>query len=158
MKSYKILNIKEFTTALFAGEAFDSFLLAEADFLTDTTIHIDGRINKAYFDEQPEEEYTSWSQKKSLAFQIIKGKRLPISFKIVFCLSAKNIVSTTTASQTGINPSDVENYYININYKSGNLNLTSGMSMRTFSMDKSLPEYWDKTAEKFLKMNKIDFE
>ena len=86
MKSFVIKDQRAFTSQLFTGSLFDGFLLCEADFKTSMTIHIDGSLCKDYYDEAdeiPEEKYNTWKNTKGICFQIIKGKKLPVFFKVV---------------------------------------------------------------------------
>ncbi|MCR4927122.1 MAG: DUF5721 family protein [Lachnospiraceae bacterium] len=160
MHSFLIHDIKSFTAALFTGELFDRFLLSEADIITDVSLHVDGRINLSYFDDPSliTDGHVTWGEKKPLFYSVIKGKHLPLSFKIVLCLSEKNLKSTLAASGLNISEGAVDNLFMNIGYKSGTLTVTSGISIKTFTMDKSLPEYWDGITEKFLKMNGFSYE
>ena len=82
MIGLNILDIKDFTEKLFKEETFDNFLVTEADFATSFSVSVDGRI------AEPEEEddFITWRTLRPLAFQIIKGKQLPRSFKIVLKL------------------------------------------------------------------------
>ena len=160
MHSFSILDIKSFTASLFTGELFDRFLLSEADFMTDVSLHLDGRINSSYYDDPAliTESHVTWGEKRPLFYSVIKGKHLPLSFKIVLCLSEKNLNSTLAASGLNISEGAVDNFFMNISYKGGALTVTSGISIKTVTMDKSLPEYWDGITEKFLKMNGFSYE
>ncbi len=161
MRSFTIKDQKAFTTLLFTGTAFDSFLLCEADFKTSQTIHIDGRICREYYDdadEIPEDAFGTWSHSKPICFQVIKGKRLPVYFKLVLCLSAENLRKTVAASGLSLNTDDIEGMYLNIHYKDGIIFCTSGISLTTFSMDRELPEYWDKLVGRFFDQNGITYE
>lgn len=161
MHSFLVKDLKAFTAGLFAGDLFDTFLLVEADFVTNTVFHMDGEIQKNYYDSEdllPADRFVTWAEKKPLAYQIIKGKRLPLSFKLVFRLSGQNLEKTLAASHTAYTPADVDGFYLNITYKNGKLTMTSGLSMTVFTMDKALQEYWDELAEKFLKQANISFE
>ncbi len=161
MRSFTIKDQKTFTSLLFTGSIFDSFLLCEADFKTCQTIHIDGSICKEYYDDKdeiPEDAYNTWHYSKPICFQIIKGKRLPVYFKLVLALSASNLEKTIAASGLNVNSSDVEGIYLNIHYKDGTLFCTSGISLTSFTMDRELPGYWDKLVAKFFDQNGISYE
>lgn len=161
MRSFTIKDQKNFTSLLFAGTAFDSFLLCEADFKTCQSIHIDGRVCREYYDEpseMPDDEFGTWHYSKPICYQIIKGKRLPVYFKLVMALSNKNLESTLAASGLNYAPGDVEGMYLNIHYKDGIIFCTSGISLNTFSMDRQLPDYWDDLVAKFFDQNGISYE
>jgi hypothetical protein len=48
--------------------------------------------------------------------------------------------------------------YLNVHYKDGILFCTSGISLRIFSMDRALPDYWDQLVARFFTQNGIDYE
>ena len=58
MISYKITDIKAFTSALFVKEVFDRFLVCEATIQTSNTFHIDGNLQLDYFNDVEKEEYS----------------------------------------------------------------------------------------------------
>ena len=93
MKSYKITELKSFMSKLLGSSAFDGFLLAEASISTYNTFVIDGHINKEFFtgdinDEGilPSYEFSMWQDMRSICFDLIKGKRTPVGFKLVLHL------------------------------------------------------------------------
>lgn len=161
MRSFTIKNQKDFTARLFTGTLFDSFLLCEADFKTCQTIHIDGRICRDYFDDPadiPPDTCCTWRDVRPTCFQIIKGKRLPVYFKLVLALSDDNLSKTLEASHIQLRPEDVEGMYLNIHYKDGILFCTSGISLKIFTLDRELPDYWDQLITRFFAQNGIVFE
>ena len=114
---------------------FDTFLLVEAYVRSDVSYTIDGRLNPSFFDTEELEEmtsktYTTWGAVRHHIFNVIKGNKLPLNFKIVLILSDANI-----------------NRIIEQNH----LNLT----MNIFSMDKTLANIWDANVSAFFKQNQI---
>lgn len=65
MTVFEIEDIKKFMSVLLKGEAFDRFLMVEAEIRTAITYRIDGTVNKSFIgDSEPEDgkmtrEYTS---------------------------------------------------------------------------------------------------
>ena len=89
MVALKIEEQKAFTAGLFIGEIFDKFLVREAEIVTYNQFTIDGKVRQGYFSEEELEEnrieeYSSWKTLKPVCYSLIKGKRLPESFRIVF--------------------------------------------------------------------------
>lgn len=161
MRSFTIKDQKSFTAQLFTGTLFDTFLLCEADFKTRQTVHIDGRICRDYFDNAsdiPADSYNTWRYVRPTCFQIIRGKRLPVYFKLILALSGDNLEKTLQASGISLRPEDVEGMYLNIHYKDGILFCTSGISLNIFSMDRELPDYWDRLITRFFDQNGITYE
>ncbi len=89
MVALKIEEQKAFTAGIFIGEIFDKFLVREAEIVTYNQFTIDGKVRQGYFSEEELEEnrieeYSSWKTLKPVCYSLIKGKRLPESFRIVF--------------------------------------------------------------------------
>ena len=156
MKAVTIENIKSFTTHLFARETFDGFLTAEASFSTSTDFTIDGHINRDYLSEEElllqdnREGIVSWKKIRPLCFEIIKGKKVPLRFKIVFMLSSGAVRRFLDRSELAFDPEQINALFLNVNFQEGKLICTTGTSLKTFTLDKSLENAWDTYAEKFL--------
>ena len=94
MLALKINDVKSFMNQLLIGDTFDSFSLVEASITTFSNFTIDGKIHKDFFDTDTvqnmnfnDSDYCPWKELKSYCFSIIRGKLLPIQFRIVFsCL------------------------------------------------------------------------
>lgn len=109
MVALKIEEQKAFTAGLFIGEIFDKFLVREAEIVTYNQFTIDGKVRQGYFSEEELEEnrieeYSSWKTLKPVCYSLIKGKRLPESFRIVFQMppSARDQGSWPGKSQESI--------------------------------------------------------
>lgn len=68
---------------LLKGTAFDDFCFRQGEISAFTHITIDGRRNKAYYDETQTEDWCSWAEIKPLVFQAVKGKKTPKSMKLI---------------------------------------------------------------------------
>lgn len=165
MTSLSILNIKEFMHTLLCTETFDSFLLSEGSITTYMTYLLDGHSNADFFSPEDEpfdivsqEAYIPFSLVRPACFDLIKGKRTPLSFKFVFLLSNENRKRTVTSIGSSFSPEDISGMYLNIKYQTGQLTCTTGISYRIFSMDKSLEQSWDDLVKSFLKKHQIVFE
>ncbi|MGN0435893.1 MAG: DUF5721 family protein, partial [Wujia sp.] len=94
MKSFEIEDVKEFMNELLVNEKYDSFYVYEARIKTALDYYINGRINRDFYDseEQAEiNEYVKWSDVKHTVYDLIKGKRLPICFKLILMFNRENI-------------------------------------------------------------------
>ena len=157
MKSIEIENVKQFTTQLFAGTAFDDFLAVEATFLTAATFTIDGHINPGFLDEEqlqfPEnqEGILHWKKLKAICFEIIKGKKVPQRFKIIFKMPKSKIEIFLRQSGLSVPTEQISGLFLNINYQGGKLYCTTGASLKIFTMDKSLENQWDEYMSNQLK-------
>ncbi len=153
MKSFEIEDIKGFMNELLLSEKYDSFYLYEIRLKTKLDYYISGRINKDFYDEEesPDElcDYIKWQEVKQIIFELIKGKRLPISIKAVLLFNRENITRLIEMNNLPVNPEDVNNLSLNIFYENRQLTVTTGTSIKIFSMDKTLDNMWDETIEKY---------
>lgn len=165
MIALKLTDIKTFMNKLLRSEVFDHFLLQEAVIIGASTVSIDGHINKDFFTEEELEEKglngqncLPFSMLRTNCFDLIKGKKVPSSFRFVFMLSPENLKKTLSAIGSSYTEKDISGIFINLRYQNSILTLTTGISYTIFSMDKSLDSQWDILVKKFLKQNGIEFE
>lgn len=165
MTALSILNVKEFMNILLRTDTFDSFLLSEGSITTYMTFLLDGHSHADFFSPEDEiypkitqEDYVPFSLVRPACFNLIKGKRTPSAFKFVFQLSRENLVRTLASASHSLAPEDISGLYLNLIYQNQQLTCTTGVSRRTFSMDKSLDHTWDELVKRFLKKHKIPFE
>lgn len=164
MISYKIENIKDFTAKLFCSEIFDSFCLSEALLTTFNTYHIDGHLKTAFFHdiretaEIPDREYSLWGENRPFCFDLIKGKRPPLQFKIVLLLSKPNLNRLLERQNISYSAEKISGLFFNISYQDGQLFCVTGTSLKEFSLDKTIEHTWDAFMEKFLLKHDISYE
>lgn len=163
MVSLKILDVKNFMTKILVHTVFDNFLLIDLDVATFNNFHISGFINKGFFTSEEKEqlgerEYSTWSEIKPIAFQLIKGNKTPLSFKFVFLLSKSNTEKILTKVVNNYSIEDIGGLFLNVKYENGTLSLITGTSIKKFTLDKSLENEWDSNMKKFLKHYEIEFE
>lgn len=157
MRSISIENIKSFTTHLFAKDTFDGFLVTEASFSTITNITIDGHINRDFMGEAelalPENQEGSvfWRKLRPLCYEIIKGQKVPLRFKIVFMMPSDYVQSFLESTGLHYRPDQVNGLFLNITFQEGKLSCATGTSLKEFTLDKSLEHAWDDQIEKLLK-------
>lgn len=153
MKSFDIEDIKSFMNELFQNEKYDSFYLYEIRLKTNLDYYISGKLNKDFYEEDDKPEamydYIVWADIKHTVYELIKGKRLPVSFKAVLMFNRENITRLIEMNNLPIRPEDVNNLSINIYFENSRLTVTAGSSVRVFTMDKTLEHLWDDTIEKY---------
>ena len=97
MISLKVVDVKKFTKAIFVDSVFDNFCVSQVNIDIFSKFSIDGRINKKWFDSSEEmeleDEYIKWKDMRKYAYDIIKGSKVPTSFKIVLLLSKENTIN-----------------------------------------------------------------
>ena len=159
MTAFQITDLRIYTKLLFTQDTFDAFWLSEATIQTSAALIIEGRIDPAFFadSDSPSEAseeaapvlppgqapYRTWGEVRPLCFEWIKGKSLPLHFRIVLR-----------------DPSRSEDAaFLNIRYERGQaLRLTTGYTAKEFTMDRSDEKLWDEEVVRFLTEHEIDLE
>lgn len=165
MIALKLPEIKDFMNKLLGTETFDHFLIREAAISGSCTWELDGSLHTDFYskEELAAQGLTGLSclpfgHVRTQCFDLIKGKRTPSYFKFVFLLSPANLARTLEQSRSSFLPEDITGMFINLKYQHGSLLLTTGLSYRIFSADKSLEQEWDSLVKRFLKKHEITFE
>lgn len=164
MTTYEINALKSLMNQLLAGDSFDIFLLEEATIRTALSYSIDGHINAEFYppEERGEDclpyEFQPWSEVKGLCFQLIKGKRTPLSFKFVLHLKPEHATSLLSRENCAADASLVKALVLTIKYDGIKAVITTGISYHTFVMNKEPDAVWDKAISRFLSKKEISFE
>lgn len=133
MLAFTIPDTRQFMSLLLKGTAFDDFCFRQGEISAFTHITIDGRRNKAYYDETQTEDWCSWAEIKPLVFQAVKGKKTPKSMKL--------ILSRPNAEITGyLNISAV---FWNLLFRENTLLCTLSVTSDIFSLDRSGQQQWE---------------
>ena len=163
MIALQIRHIKDFMNKLLIQDTFDRFLVSEASVTTFATFTVDGEFYPDFY--APEEaqglrasgrRQVLWKEIKPFCFSIIRGKRTPLSFKFVFQLPQEEVSLLTAKSSPDLSAEDAFGLYLNCQYNGETLTLTTGSSLRLFTMDKSLDQAWDKMLMEFLRLQDLD--
>lgn len=157
-------DIKKFMNCLLVKETFDNFLLEEATITTYNTFTVDGHIQSDFYSADelealPDKTLATWGMLKPHCFNLIKGSKLPLRFKIVLKASASYTEKLLNENPCGLSLKDIGGLYINIRYDSkrtlsgeetgaASLDCISMASLNIFSMDKTLEKAWDMMLEK----------
>lgn len=159
MIALKLTSRKVFMKQLLLSETFDHFLFIEGEITTFNRFSIDGYLQKEFFEDgESLSEFAPWKQVREFCFSIIRGKRTPLNFKLIFSLSPEDIAKLISQNQLNFSPEDVQGLYLNIRFDGQELQCVTGTSLKTFSMDKSLEQIWDKMVQKFFTQKEIAFE
>ena len=97
-----------------------------------------------------------WSEIRPFCLSVIRGKRTPLSFKFIFQLPTEEVALLTAKSSPDLSADDVFGLYLNCQYNGETLTLTTGSSLRLFTMDKSLDMAWDQMLLEFLRLQDLD--
>ena len=162
MIAVQIKNIKNFMKELLLADTFDHFLVSEANVTTFTAFNIDGLLHPEFFEQEKAEEISRsgrtqvlWSEIRPFCLAVIKGHRTPLNFKFVFVLPPKEVALLLARSSLSIQPEDVFGLYFNCQFQSEALTITTGSSLRVFTMDKSLDRAWDNMLTDFLNRTEL---
>mgnify|MGYP004655040757 CR=1 FL=1 len=152
MEIFSIDEKKEYLKELFEKEKYDSFYLYEARVKTKLDYYVNGRLNREYFDTEEQAdlpEYVEWKDIKQIVYSYIKGKRLPIGFKIILMFNRENISRLLEMNNLPVKTEDVSALFMNVVYEHEALSVTTGTSLKIFTMDKTLEHVWDDTVKKY---------
>ncbi|MBQ9989754.1 MAG: hypothetical protein IJP31_02240 [Lachnospiraceae bacterium] len=165
MLALQIKEIKAFMNKLLNSETFDRFLLEEARIQTGNTFLIDGHLNKAFYTREELEDpellpynLTLWKDMRSTCFMLIKGKKVPLLFKLTLIYNPRDSHTLLEQAGAGEYSSLLKSFVLTIKYDQKRLLLTTGTSFSTFIMDKTPDLIWDEALRRFLFENGIDFE
>lgn len=149
MIAESITNIKKFMGALLASDYFDHFLVNSVTVTTYGTFHIDGHLKKDFYTQEewealPEKNYATYETIRPICYDLIKGKKLPLHFKMIFSLNQTERLKLLETSNTTLTSEDVADLFLNIKYDAGTVTCSTGTSYTVFTMDKSFEQTFDK--------------
>lgn len=154
------LNTKTCMSHLLLKPTFDFLSLIEGEVITFNRFHVNGHIYKDFYEEAPEAEYSTWGELREHFFQLIRGKRTPLNFKIILSLKKEDFAVFLAKHELSLSfrPEDIQGLYLNLRYDGSNLQCITGTSMNTFTLDKSLEKAWDSYVQKLFSEHEINFE
>ena len=154
MLALKITDTKAFMTKLLAGDTFDTFLFSEGSVTTFTTFLIDGTWHPEYFGEG--DQIMTWRMIRPVLYNIIKGKHTPIHMRIVLKLADYNAEKLLKSSGLSLTKEQIDGLFLNLTYAKDEASITTGTSLRIFTLDKSLDRVWDDMVSRFLQAKGIE--
>lgn len=165
MLAIQIQSMKNFMHHLLNADTFDIFLLEEAIITTANTYTIDGHINREFFTSQELEDpslcpydFTPWSECKGLCYNLIRGKRTPLSFKFVLHLKPEKTATLLRQANSSVEAGQVKALVLTIKFDGQKAVVTTGSSYYTFLMTKEPDLIWDKSFTKYLAQKEIGYE
>lgn len=165
MISMQIQDVKAFMGKLLLKPTFDAFLVVEGSIITYNTFHIDGHLQPDFYSKEEQEaleldkrRFSRWQELRPFCLTLIKGKRTPLGFRFTFQLSPENTARLLEQTKSTFAPENIGGLVLNIRYDESGLFCTTGISMRIFTLDKSLEYSWDQMVQKFFLQQEIGFE
>jgi hypothetical protein len=159
MISIKFTNLKSITSHLLVKDTFDGWLLTEGQIYTHSLFTINGRVNPDFTIQAPSDaldSFNRWLLLRPVCYEIIKGKQLPTFFKFVFKLPSDRLADIA-GSSGGFNVNDIDGLFINIKYDKGIISLTTGISLKVFTLDKTPEKVFDSYVLNIMDSNKIEY-
>lgn len=161
----QIKNTKNFMNSLLISELFDSFYVEEAVITTFSTFIIDGHtVNDFYTNDEIEEmggtlaPLSLWRDIRPVCFQLIKGKKTPVSFRVTLQGSPEIIHTIASSPDCGVAENLIRSLVLNIRYENGQVSCITGTSFTTFLVDKSVDKLWDSYIREMFGRLQIDYE
>ena len=165
MLALHITSMKQFMNQLLVSDTFDIFLLEEAVITAANTYTLDGYVNREFYSPEdfssgqiPDYEYSPWSTMKGLCFQLINGKRTPLSFRFIFHLKPVQALKLLEKANCSVDPSSIKALVLTIRYDGTKAVLTTGCAYHTFVMSKEAEQIWDKALTRYLSGKNIPYE
>ena len=165
MIALQITDLKDFMNRLLKSDLFDPFWVVEVSITTYNTFLIDGSLHRDFLDssaleilDKTKRTHSLWREVKPFCLSIIRGKHTPLHFKIVFLLSRKNVEKLLQDHPLGLTTEDIFGLFVNFQYDGTHLTCTTGTSLKTFTLDKTLDHVWDDLIQKFFKQQKIPYQ
>lgn len=165
MLALQVVSMKRFMSRLLAADTFDIFLLQEATVSTSVVTTIDGRLNKEFYSEEeikegqvPPYDFMPWNNLKGLCFDLIKGKRTPLSFKFVFQLKPDLAEKLLKQEACSADISQIVALVLTVRYDGTKALLTTGTATRAFLMSKEPDQIWDRALSRYLDQQEIPVE
>ena len=151
MKAIEIDNVKKMVEMLLSSDFFGEMLLYKAEVRGAYDISMDGNINPDFFDsddlavheKEISEGYVTWANSRNLFYQALRGKNLPISFNITLIVPKSDNEKILKKYNENIDVSDLSSLSLNVIYDREKMIVTSGTSMKLFTMDRSIEMIWD---------------
>jgi hypothetical protein len=167
MIALEIKNTRNFMNSLLISSQFEDFLVEEVTITTFNTFNIDGHIVKEFYTPDEQEalakdgraaEFSTWGDIRPICFDLIKGKKTPVSFKVVLLASDKLVEKIAATPECEVAANLIRSLVLNIRYDNGRVTCVTGTSFTTFVMDKSAEKLYDGYIKQMLFDFGLDFE
>jgi hypothetical protein len=138
---------------LLKEETFDVFEVRDVSIRSFIQFDVHGLLfEEAESDDETAAErrkFALWRDVRPYIFNIIKGAKRPRGMKFVFSLPSNKAKEITPLAAV---------LFLNLSFDNGELLITSGLTKKEFSLDKSADQLWDEAIRRFFRKNKIAVE
>lgn len=152
------LDLKSCMSTLLLTDKLDHLMFIEGEITTFNTFHIDGYLQKDFLEEETLEAYSRWSTIREYCLSIIKGRKTPLRFSFIFSLPNERIESFVSDYGISEPTSNIQGLYLNLAYDGTDLRCTTGTSLKSFSLDKTIEKSWDKKAQQLFTSWQIGYD
>ena len=175
MNLIKISDIRITMSMLLLKDAFDAFLLKEAEVLTYARLLINGRRNKNWYAGETDSDITDrsiidsetggftelvrWKEVKGIFFEYIKGRKTPYLFRV--SLKADDNIAGIFLKDSGFYDMYMQEkpeLHLQLRYENGALCVVTGIYNSNFTLDKSLENAWGESVARWLRQNNVTLE
>lgn len=145
-------EVKGLMNKLLKEETFDIFEIRNVNINSFARFEINGLLDADYQTEDEKDEenkskrYSLWGGIRPYVFNIIKGAKRPRSMKFVFSVPHGKMAEISNLASV---------LFLNITFENGEILITTGITNKEFSLDKSQDNKWDDYVMQFLKNNNI---
>ena len=119
----QINDIRFFMSHLLTLESFDHFYFVEASIKMGITYHVDGHINKDFYDTDTRHNLSRtlsyWKEVRPRIFSLIKGRQLPLACKFVLALRESDLMELLLDSGSTFREEDIEGILRHVNSLAG---------------------------------------
>ena len=154
MIALEIKITKNIMNALLLSEQFDTFLVEEAVITTYNTSEEWEQLEN----NELSATFSCWRDIRPFCFQLIKGKKTPVSFKVMLHAAPALLEKIAANPECGVAASLIRSLVLNIRYDNGKVTCITGSAFTTFVMDKSAERLWDTYVRQLLSSFGLDFE
>lgn len=165
MHSLRITAVGNFMKKLLSSDCFDAFLMSSAALNIASGWKADGHLNKDFYTQEEWEDpqirpydLIEWSRMRPVFYELIRGKKVPSSFSFVLQLKPDLAKELLDHYHEGNNEGPVNALVLTIRYEHSTLTCLSGVSMKSFTTDKSVPDLWDRYILAFMNRKEISYE
>ena len=141
---------------------FDSYLLESAVITTFNSFSIDGRIHKDFYPKEEKDSITDsfsrFSVIRPICLSLIRGKNTPLAFNLILHFPTESHKLFLNELTDSFNVSDIRAFVLSLKYDGSFVYCTTGTSLNTFTLDKSLDQRWDSYIPELLQSASISFE
>jgi len=138
---------KGFMQKLLMEDTFDGFDTRSVMVSSFARLEIDGAPDRMEEDAQ-KPAYNSWKALRPYVTQFVRGGGKPRGMKMVFSMAGGELEARFPEASA---------LFLNILFD-GKITVTTGVSQKSFSLDKSLDYAWSAHVQAFLTANQIQFE